>query len=1171
MVGTIEVIVDGLHRISLDVNSKIVLIKQISDIRDFSKRTNPYTIPFTIPANSVNNKIFKHYNNLNITNGYNTNRKVSVSITDSGRLILDGYIQMNSYTGVNGKGYYEVTCYNNIGGVIDSNYNLKDLDLSEYDHIFNYENVIGSWDTFIWRNDFKYPFKKGVGYVYGYTDFDTKSGIYPDRIAGNSLKTEFFKTHIYAKTIWDKIYDNLDLSYTSDFLNSDLFSELVVTPDLTGLLLEGIDDLQFNVARGSDYTMATYTDSTLTYPYTDEVDSALYIANFNRDTTYLNGYGATISLSNTGNHFSLNNYTYLVPNKTIQDIKCKVFLTSVLGVYSDEYGNVIPECQYPYKTIHDGSITYRSFLYLNRGGVSSLLDSNEIDYPFHGLYGPTNCIDTEIIELPVSVSDYQFLAGDIVSVRTQISFTINSWISQDRYDPLAGYQRDFQVRTRLKYKLLEGSYLKNEIKNEYIQAGDPVIFNNIIPDMSQSDFIKSIVKMFNLYIYPDPSNIKNHIIEPYDVFFSKDSGVILDWKDKMDRKSELKIMPLDDISANKIKLTYKEDNDYLNSKYTDKYKEIFGEYTIDFNNDFVTSTIDEKISFSPTPLVNEIDTGKIISKIYKINSSGSEESFNADTRILFFNNYDCDTYTIIDDVDGTFSHTFYPYTGFLDDPFLPSNDLNFFACKEYYHSMNLIPLNNLYNVYWSNYYGSVIENQNLVIGYFYLTPKDLYEFSFRDLIYIDGNYYIVNKIEYSVSNTDISKVELIRTNYTSLSNKTINRNVEQFSSLGLQYIGYNGFLNKGQIGWNINFNGLEDDFINKNNTITGLNTISTNTLYTEVSGYGNMLSGEATTLKGYNNEISNAKFSFISGTGSSNLLGIEKSLVMGSGWTASSKMIKSITIGDDSYYNNVQKSLIIGDDIHINDKVSSSIIFGDSFTVSGTYSNSIIFGSTSSVNILPFNTLYEMSLSVGTVSYIPMFSGTNSITTSGLYYTGSNLTNGSFLLSNTGQLLVGGTTYSSGPAATQMLTVKSLTQSFIVVESTSSGTEIGTIKFNNGSSTYNSIVNRTTSMTVNAYSRFVTNVNSVDALIIDYGPRVGIVENATDATFKIKDSGVGYPFRISGTTSNTLLNYTNIGELVNSNDIEITGTASGYILRSPDNTRWRITIDNVGLISATSI
>ena len=54
----------------------------------------------------------------------------------------------------------------------------------------------------------------------------------------------------------------------------------------------------------------------------------------------------------------------------------------------------------------------------------------------------------------------------------------------------------------------------------------------------------------------------------------------------------------------------------------------------------------------------------------------------------------------------------------------------------------------------------------------------------------------------------------------------------------------------------------------------------------------------------------------------------------------------------------------------------------------------------------------------------------------------------------------------------------------------------------------------------------------------------------------------------SGTASLQLV--TNVGNTT-SNDIEITDSNRGYILKSPDGTRWRLTINDNGQIIASSL
>jgi hypothetical protein len=54
-------------------------------------------------------------------------------------------------------------------------------------------------------------------------------------------------------------------------------------------------------------------------------------------------------------------------------------------------------------------------------------------------------------------------------------------------------------------------------------------------------------------------------------------------------------------------------------------------------------------------------------------------------------------------------------------------------------------------------------------------------------------------------------------------------------------------------------------------------------------------------------------------------------------------------------------------------------------------------------------------------------------------------------------------------------------------------------------------------------------------------------------------------------TDNELLQFTNTFLISSNSDIEIIDKAMGIIIHSPDDSRWRITISNLGVLSATKL
>jgi hypothetical protein len=69
-----------------------------------------------------------------------------------------------------------------------------------------------------------------------------------------------------------------------------------------------------------------------------------------------------------------------------------------------------------------------------------------------------------------------------------------------------------------------------------------------------------------------------------------------------------------------------------------------------------------------------------------------------------------------------------------------------------------------FNVYWSPYMAEISDKDSkLMIAYFKLTNRDIYNLDFSKLIYVSGSYFRLNKIEdWNASELDVCKVELLK-------------------------------------------------------------------------------------------------------------------------------------------------------------------------------------------------------------------------------------------------------------------------------------------------------------------------------------------------------------------------------------------------------------------------
>jgi len=111
----------GGERIDLFADETVSMTQSIQNIKDIEKVFTEFTQPFTVPASSSNNKIFKHYYNFNIANGFDARQKASASIELNFIPFKTGFIQLTGVELKKNLPYaYKITFFGNT-------INLKDI------------------------------------------------------------------------------------------------------------------------------------------------------------------------------------------------------------------------------------------------------------------------------------------------------------------------------------------------------------------------------------------------------------------------------------------------------------------------------------------------------------------------------------------------------------------------------------------------------------------------------------------------------------------------------------------------------------------------------------------------------------------------------------------------------------------------------------------------------------------------------------------------------------------------------------------------------------------------------------------------------------------------------------------------------------------------------------
>ncbi len=307
------------------------------------------------------------------------------------------------------------------------------------------------------------------------------------------------------------------------------------------------------------------------------------------------------------------------------------------------------------------------------------------------------------------------------------------------------------------FNITSGTYY-NQVVQSY-GVGSQVDFTTFFPgDFKQSDFLKSFITMFNLYMETDPDDPTKIRIETYNDFYD---GTVRDWSNKLDYSQNLTITPMGELNANPYKFSYQEGEDSQNVEYKKKYNRVYGDLTATIENDFIRNEKKIEVVFSPTLCRTHGDkTFAVADKWGKL-------------RLLYFAGLGTvSSYTIWDDMPTGFSGlptlnntTSYPKVLHIDSPTSPTIDIMFGTPIEVGIPGNTTYTdNNIYNAYWSKYIAEISSvNSKIVTGFFDITPADFEKLTFRDIYFFENSYFRLNLIEDYTPET-LTKCEFLQIN-----------------------------------------------------------------------------------------------------------------------------------------------------------------------------------------------------------------------------------------------------------------------------------------------------------------------------------------------------------------------------------------------------------------------
>jgi hypothetical protein len=594
--------------------------------------------------------------------------------------------------------------------------------------------------------------KTGEGYVYPMCNYGA--------VTGNTWNVSNFYPAIYVKEYIDKIFKKIGFVYDSSFFTSTMFKKLII-PFNGGELRMTQAQIDAKKFRASSTALITSS-----YNISPSFDNSGY---------YYIGYkGHAISGFGAGPSFTpFSNTSPIILDVPINDDSTLPNFDNGGTFNTGTYRWVCPITA-NYDISLNASINHK---YTLPAGVYHVVGTSNgaMLYNINSTSGQSAGMGYAQVEI------YNYTTSTVVSAQynIQLNQSGNIYISVNAFSFNAVAGQQYGVRLRIitpakgqfytvasnpqptdyytgniaiTYEMLAGAVFKNNITNTTLQDGDNLLMNICVPQKIKcTEFLTSIIKLFNLYVQPDSSNDKKLYIETRNDFYN--AGTTLDWTDKLDTDENIQIIPMGELNAKTFGFAYAENKAPYGTDHKNKYGIGYGDFNYNVDNDFINGTNNTGVIFSASVL-SEVQQGAGSGRIIS-------ETQGDSLRILYYNtsstvNQIANNTWTHSGLSGSYSRRIFPYAGHLDKVEAPNYDLNWSYPRGVYFDYDSWTNRGLFNQHYKQMLQEITDkNSRIVTGYFHLTAYDIFSLDFRNTYIVDGHFLRLNKVSQFLVNKNI--------------------------------------------------------------------------------------------------------------------------------------------------------------------------------------------------------------------------------------------------------------------------------------------------------------------------------------------------------------------------------------------------------------------------------
>jgi len=582
----------------------INVIIQETDITDIESRRSPYSKTFAIPGTKINNDYFEHFYLVDGT-GFDPLTRRQCVVQYRGTDIFKGFLRLNSVTRTGTQIEYEVYILSEVTDFssLVADKTLKELNWNYLNHIQNYDSVFQSWyansgDTAgLFGGKIIYPmahwgleYPSATATTAAFNFSINTSGNTGLNFSGNPIPPTYFKPAIRLKEVVDLIFSTSGYEVKSNFFDSAYFKSIYMDIGVNGQI--GIE------------TVSAKTNQNIFRTYGLPTPDAQWVR-FNQGQIQKITFGRinqTDGYDPSGN-FNQANSSYQIPYSGLYNFEFK-------GKVNQRYAN-------NYVSTYWGLTLFKSSTAegLNNPATRTAVGGT-IDTFRAFNYSSSN-------NQRIFMNNIQLNAGDHVALFI-------------RFNPSGSSYKDAGLWIGPTDWIGFGARWDLYNSPTFV-ASSFVDMKAQFPDTSCLDYIKSIIKMFNLVVVQEPG-VKTLRMEPLTWYYSQNFANTVDWTERWDTSSPTKIEPVNFQLKKAYNFQYLTgEEEHLNKLWEDNYDLPYGTKKFTANSDILTG--EEIIEFPFRACPTEVITGStniIIPMFYRYDIPTRKEVAYSNKNHLFF-------------------------------------------------------------------------------------------------------------------------------------------------------------------------------------------------------------------------------------------------------------------------------------------------------------------------------------------------------------------------------------------------------------------------------------------------------------------------------------------------------------------------------------------------------